>query len=162
MKVALALFGFLILSYARIATAQVMPYDSLAMDSLITNTGVENSQNVLGLPDTRQATLSSSSILTGMFTTGKHVITFDKGSQIDVYWIRETSDSAAAGIQFMGFDTNLFPTHFGPTDTIVETGPEQQENETTLTVPDTGFNAIQITIAGIPGASIAYVDAVIL
>ncbi|SRR5581483_9681156 len=164
MKVHLFLFSvFLSLFFSRTAAAQVVtPYDSLAIDSSITTLGVQNPQNVYGKPDKSQAQLSSSSVLTVQFAAGGNIVTLQKNAPLHFYWIRETADSCGMDIQFMYFGFNGGVPRFGPIVRVMETGPLEIPNETTINVPDTGYNALQITIAADSGASTAYLDAITL
>ncbi len=55
----------------------------------------------------------------------------------------------------------------GPTEHVIESGPENVWNMTTLLVPGAGFNTLQITLgasgnAGLPGADSCYLDAIVL
>ncbi|HEX5316003.1 MAG TPA: hypothetical protein VFX22_05060, partial [Candidatus Kapabacteria bacterium] len=97
-----------------------------------------------------------------MFVAGTQVVILQKGAEMHVYWQRQSTDSSAAEIQFMAFDANLFPLHYGPIVRVMETGPLFESKETTITVPDTGYNALSITIGADTGASTCSLDAIIL
>lgn len=157
-----ALFTF---SVASRVSAQNIPYDSLAVNYLITDAGIDNPENIEGLPDKAEITLMTSQFLGVMFQAGTQAVTFQKGAEIHVYWQRQLTDSSAADIEFMAFDANLVPLKYGPTVRVMETGPPYESKETTITVPDTGYsgyNALSITIASDTGADNCSLDAIIL
>ena len=162
MKFTITLIGLLFFLASSAAIAQTVPYDSLAVDTIITGSGVSNPDNVKGNPDTRQATLTSSSLLSVQFAAGHDIVTLQKGATIHVYWLREASDSSAADIQFLHYDYNTGIPRLGPTVRIMELGDLNAEKETDMIVPDTGYNALQVTIAADTGAGICWIDAITL
>jgi hypothetical protein len=124
--------------------------------------------SILGGPDQRQARMGGSDFFAVQFSDVEHhPVTFEKGAVMHVYWSRVSSDSCAMTIQFMHFDYSSPGPPNGPTDTIYERGPENVWNMTIITIPDTGFNALQIGVdingnAGQPGADSCFIDAIVL
>jgi hypothetical protein len=164
MRISIICFALsLLLSQFSLASQQVH-YDSLAVDSMFLNLGVQNPDLVRGLPDTRQAYLHGGSSYLGVqFTAGGAPVTFTKGAEIHVYWVRETGDSCGADVQFVNFNFDApTQTRLGPTVKMIEGGQQNVARVSVITVPDTGFNALQITVGADTGANSCYLDAIIL
>jgi hypothetical protein len=144
----------------RSASAQAIHYDSLTVDSLISDAGVPNSFNIKGAPDGQQVRLEGGSeLLLVQFAPGGQPVTFKKGSELHFYWNRKTADSNAGAIQFLTWSNG--PPHEGPTVKIWEHYPLNTEQMTTIIVPDDGYNAISMTVTGDTSNSF-YIDAVVL
>jgi hypothetical protein len=142
------------------AFAQVSHYDSLAVDSLVADAGVTNSFNVKGMPDGQQVRLEGGSVLLLVqFSAGKRPVTFKKGSELHFYWNRKTADSNAGAIQFLNWSDG--PPVQGPIVKIWEHYPLNVEQETTIPVPDDGYNALSISVTGDTSNSF-YLDAIVL
>jgi hypothetical protein len=167
----LAVFFGLLLTFATVArvSAQSITYDSIPIDSLITAPPNEYADSIEGFPDLRQARMGDADFFAVQFSPGQsHIpVTFQKGALLRVYWSRESSDSCAAAIQFLYYDYSGLPRVDDSVYQLFEGGPLNVMNMTTLTVPDTGFNALQISVdvngnAGQPGADSCFIDAIVL
>jgi hypothetical protein len=172
MKLQAVFFG-LLLTFATVTrvSAQIVTttYDSIPIDSVFVDYQSTSMylDSIQGFPDQKQAHLGDADFFSVQFAVNHQVVTMEKGAQMQVYWSRVSSDSCAAVIQFGYFDySNPGPPN-GPVDTVYEGGPLNVWNMTTLTVPDTGFNALQIGVdvngnAGQPGADSCFIDAIVL
>ncbi len=168
MKFQTIFFGLLlVLATATRVSAQFMPYDSIPIDSVFFAEDTTYLDSIQGGADQRQAHMGEGDAFAVQFATVSHeVVTMDSGAVLHVYWSRLTSDSCAMDIEFQYYDFSGTPT-LGPTEHVIESGPENVWNMTTLLVPVAGFNTLQITLgasgnAGLPGADSCYLDAIVL
>jgi len=149
------------------ASAQITtPYDSLAIDSVLTASGTDSPQNVEGLPDSKEATVSPSSGLLGVdFYVNGAPLRLQKGAQLHFYWEKLTSDSCGGFIAFIHLPDEVNPNYSAPsgdTALVMEGGEINQEQMTTLIVPDTAINNISIEVAAYEKATLFYIDAIII
>ena len=153
----------LLLCIAGRINAQTIPYDSLTIDSLYGSFGGTGLYNIEGPPDRAVATLTSSSVVSAQFFAGSELVTFQKGAAMHVYWLRlNNTDSAAADINFVELKNGGLVRSTITPIRIMEGGPVNVLQETTINIPDTGYNTLQITIGADTGASICWIDAVSL
>jgi hypothetical protein len=169
MKIRALYFGLLLLLVMTTrASAQTVTYDSIPVDSVITAYPPDYVDSILGAPDQKQSHLGHGDFYAVQFSDVEHhPVNFDKGAVIQVYWSRESSDSCAVAIQFMNYNYSGPPAIDTTIFEIFEGGPENVWHMTTITVPDTGFNALQIGVdlnrnIGQPGADSCFIDAIVL
>jgi hypothetical protein len=168
MKFHAVFFGLLlVLATATRVSAQFIPYDSIPIDSVFFATDTTYLDSIQGGADQRQAHMGEGDYFAVQFATSSHQVVFmDSGSVLHVYWSRVSSDSCAMDIQFQNYNFSGTPI-LGPTVHIIESGPENVWNMTTVVVPDTGYNTLQISLgasgnAGEPGADSCFLDAIVL
>jgi hypothetical protein len=170
MKFYAVCFG-LLLSVASVTrvSAQIVTvtYDSLPIDSLITAPPNNSADSIEGGPDQRQARMGDADFFAVQFTDDNQPGLFQKGAIMQIYWSRAASDSCAIAIQFMNYSYSGPPRIDDSVYEIFEGGPENVWHMTPITVPDTGFNALQIGVdvnpnAGHAGADSCFIDAIVL
>lgn len=165
MKFTIAFLALFLSSFVGKAKAQLVPYDSLAVNSLYGGAGnVPDADNIEGPPDDAVVTLGSTSFISAQFFAGSQLVTLQKGAEMHVYWLRlNNTDSAAADIYFTELNDGVAErSTINPTRVMENTPTVNQLHETTIVVPDTGYNTLSITIGADTGASIAWLDAIIL
>jgi hypothetical protein len=145
-------------------TARAQMYDSLTVDNVLSVSPPDlDTTAIIGPPDSRQMHLVGSSDFVGVqFEAGGPPVIFHKGDSIHFFWIRETTDSNGADIQFLYQDPNTGIPSLGPIVRVIESGPIDISHETTIIVPDTGFNTLSIFVAADSGCNSCYVDAISL
>lgn len=170
MKLRILLFG-LLLTFAATSrvSAQFMPYDSLAIDTGFYVASQTQLDSIEGIPNTTQAYMGGADAFPVQFWKGGKAVTMNSGDSLHVYWARESTDSCAMDIAFETYDfTNPagIPT-LGPTVHMIETGPLNVWNVTTVIVPGAGYNTLYLSVginpnAGQIGADSCFLDAIVL
>ena len=143
--------------------AQVVHYDSLAIDSVIGSAGVDNPDFVKGHPgDGLVAHFSPTGFLGAQFFVNGAAADFQKGSTLHFYWKKGAADSSVGDIQFYRLDDQGHPLVTGPILRLNEAGPLNEERMVSITVPDTDatghkiialYNNISIGVAAEPDVS---------
>lgn len=168
MKLQPVFFG-LLLTFALSArlSAQTVTYDSIPIDSVFYAADTTYLDSLQGGPDGLQAHMGEGDYFAVQFAaSNRQVVTMDSGAVLQVYWDRESSDSCAMDIEFQYYNFSGTPT-LGPTVYMVEAGPEHIPNMTTIVVPGSGYNTLQLSLgasgnAGEPGADSCFLDAIVL
>ena len=176
MKYTLAIVGLLLMfGLAGRASAQVVTitYDSIPIDSIFYAVNPIFIDSIIGPADHYQARMGGSDAFAVQFAAQNQgvyrAVTFDPDSAMDIYWSRESADSCAMDIQFQYYNFSGTPV-LGPTQHIIESGPQNVSNVTEIRVPDSGYagyNTLYISVgsnpnAGEPGADSCFLDAIVL
>lgn len=157
----------LLAAFATSSRAQLA--DSVFANTIIAQDNVENSAEALGRPDNKDAILNPHGLFDLGFTFGGGLLTMNKGAVLHIYWNKNGTDSAAA---FMTFErlTESGALVYAK-DTVIVSEPNGQVGMLSVTVPDTGFNALDFSLTdsiknGIPitgfGAKYFFLDAITL
>ena len=144
------------------AAAQVTPYDSLSADSSIGSYGITNQDFAKGPVDGQEAVFGPSGSMSMEFAMNGQPVEFQMGAPIHIYWATQTHDSNAAWVQFVYLDQALRLVRSGPQVFVNEAGPLNEPRMMSITVPDTGYNTLQISVAADSGANSFYLDAMTL
>jgi hypothetical protein len=159
----LSILVILTLSWFGRANAQGVPYDSVAVDSVISLGGLVDDPNfITNIPDGLEAHFHPDAALAVQFVVNGAPLLFEKGAKLHLYWRGQASaeDSNVAIIDLERVE-NYILYHHVAIDTLFESiGP--QEMETILTVTDTGYNTIGIGTDADTGANSFWLDAVVL
>jgi hypothetical protein len=168
MKLTIAFFALLFTFTATSrASAQNTPYDSVFLESpLVYVQGiVEDTAFLLGKADMLSSHLGADADLTARFRVGTSAITMQKGNTIHIYWNVPApvipGDSNVGFIHLQRLDDN-FVLRGESIYFVKEPAQTNVEEMMTITVPDTGYNAIAIEIAADSGGNSFWVDAMTL
>ncbi len=152
------------LAMATRASAQTVTYDSIPIDSAFYAADPTYLDSIEGAPNHMQAHMGEGDIFAVQFAINQQVVTMDSGATLHVYWNRVSSDSCAMDIQFQDYNFSGTP-RLGPTVHMIESGPENVWNMTTILVPNSGYNTLQLSL-GVnpnpdqPGADSCFLDAI--
>jgi len=174
MKLTIAFFG-LLFTFMAASRASAQPYDSLAIGSIYYATtnylanGVNNPSYMEGMPDGNSAHFVGGAEAIGMrFIAGDDSsVVMQKGDSLHIYLrIPRDSllsvDSNVAFLELQRLDDNLHPKG-DTTYYIKENIPADTEEMLTIIVPDTGFNAINVSVAAFDsGGNSFWLDAITL
>jgi hypothetical protein len=170
MKIAISLLVVIISLFtlqSAVAQQQTITYDSLALDSIQAPQIVENASSVLGFANNSNVALNNTSyFVLGQFYHGSSTpIEFQVGSKIEFYWTRASNDSSHAWFVLRHYivNANGWINPDGPGDTaFVTQSMTTLPQKYTFTVPNAGYNTVEVWPDGTPGAKPAYLDAIVL
>ncbi|GEM_PF-2115267 len=168
MKFQLIFLTFLCLVIGATKThAQVTQYDSVAVDSIYLYPNVDDPTFMLGKPDGNSAHFhGGGELAAARFIINGRPVVMKKGQPLHIYWRIDPSqnsstDSNKAFIILQRLTDDFVP-HGSVQFVVTEPRPFGGEQMATIVVPDTGYNAIAISVAVDSGANSFYVDAIVL
>jgi len=148
--------------FAHGAMAQAVHYDSVYLGSMYPVVDVADQNFALGKADGSSAHFGGHGECAARFMVGNQVITMQKGQQIHVYWYLPSVAPGDSNLAF--FHLQRLSEDFRLTGdtvyTIAQTNSQNTEGMYTIVVPDTGFNAIAVSVATTLNANSFWLDAV--
>ena len=165
-KLCVAFFALLFILSPLCASAQVIHYDSAALqEPWLYTFGASDTVLMLGNPDGNCAHFTGDAGVALRFRVGSQEITMQKGAAIHIYWKISSltpGDSNVGIIRVQRVDDNLQPNGIDSIYHIKELTQVNVEGMTTIIVPDTGRNAIGVEVGADAGGNSFWIDAITL
>ena len=153
------------ITFAQRSAAQGTQYDSLGLNKIAQAAGVDNPQAILGFADGQEVHITGSlGIIARYFVNGQS-LAFGKGDTIHIHWRRQSSNPPDSNVGLIHLQ-RLSETYRETGDTAYQLNedlsPINEVEMTSIVVPDTGFNAIDIECDALHGGNSLWLDAIVL
>lgn len=152
---------------ARLSAQGIHHYDSIPIGIVFYASNPMYIDSIKGDQDLFQADIGGSDFYAVQFADeNNQVVTMDSGSIMHVYWERGSTDSCALKITFLAPNSAGIEVG-GDTVNIIQGDSLFVPHMTTVIVPKSRYNGLQLTVDGNPnvgeaGATTAFVDAIVL